>query len=100
MFLCFQETQRLLELRDKALNWVNECIWIADTSGSVLYINRGFTLVTGYEEKDVLGKKWDVIQVRISPPLSLHLGCIWSCFAMHARKASLLHFQHVRGSEV
>ena len=38
--LLSQEQQLLLELRDRALDFMSEGIWIADIGGSLLYANQ------------------------------------------------------------
>lgn len=53
-----QEQQLLLELRDRALDIMSEGIWIADTNGSLLYANHGFSAISGYPVHEIIGQPW------------------------------------------
>ena len=59
-----QEQQLLLELRDRALDFMNEGIWIADTGGSLLYANQGFSSISGYPVHEIVGQTWSFNKVR------------------------------------
>jgi len=58
-----QEQQMLLELRDRALDFMNEGIWIADTQGRLLYANQGFSMISGYPVPEIVGQPWYFNQV-------------------------------------
>ncbi len=53
----------LLELRDRALDFMNEGIWIADTQGRLLYANQGFSMISGYPVPEIVGQPWYFNQV-------------------------------------
>ena len=67
-----QEQQMLLELRDRALDFMNEGIWIADTQGRLLYANQGFSMTSGYPVPEIVGQPWYFNQVA-SVSVSLRL---------------------------
>ena len=58
----------LLELRDRALDFMNEGIWIADTQGRLLYANQGFSMISGYPVPEVVGQPWYFNQVQKTWP--------------------------------
>ena len=53
-----QEQQLSLELRDRALDFMIEGIWISDLGGSLLYANQGFAAISGYPVHEVVGQFW------------------------------------------
>jgi PAS domain-containing protein len=60
-----QEQERLLQLRNRALNYMSDGIFIADPSGAIMYTNQGFTKLTGYEQPEAVGQPWTFLLVRI-----------------------------------
>lgn len=58
------QEERLLELRNRALNYMSDGIFICDRQGSVLYTNQGFARLTGYEQRDAVGQPWTFLAVR------------------------------------
>ena len=59
------QEERLLELRNRALNYMSDGIFICDRQGSVLYTNQGFARLTGYEQRDAVGQPWTFLAVRV-----------------------------------
>ncbi len=59
-----QEEDRLLQLRDRALNFMTEGILIIDRQGLVLYVNQGFAAATGYSTEEAVGQPWYFLLVR------------------------------------
>ncbi len=57
------QEERLLELRNRALNYMSDGIFICDRQGLVLYTNQGFARLTGYEQKDAVGQPWTFLAV-------------------------------------
>lgn len=58
-----QQEERLLELRNRALNYMSDGIFICDRQGSVLYTNQGFARLTGYEQREAVGQPWSFLAV-------------------------------------
>ena len=75
------QEERLLELRNRALNYMSDGIFICDRQGSVLYTNQGFARLTGYEQRDAVGQPWTFLAVGSGP--NTHLS------------AALLRYQDV-----
>ncbi len=50
------ENRRRLQQADIALKQLAEGVLVADTEGKIVAVNRAFSEITGYEDKDVLGK--------------------------------------------
>lgn len=48
-----------LRLLGKVVAQINEAVIIADETGCTLWVNEGFTIITGYELADIIGKKPD-----------------------------------------
>ncbi|KAK9819724.1 hypothetical protein WJX72_001676 [[Myrmecia] bisecta] len=69
-----KEQQRLLELRGRALNYMKEGVWISDSSGTILYVNRGYTSLTGYTAEEAIGLNWEFIKGEETDDLSLELA--------------------------
>jgi diguanylate cyclase (GGDEF)-like protein/PAS domain S-box-containing protein len=46
----------------QVISTLDSPLYITDPSGVILYANPAFTLVTGYEEKEVLGKKSSILK--------------------------------------
>ena len=65
-----QQEERLLELRNRALNYMSDGIFICDRQGSVLYTNQGFARLTGYEQREAVGQPWSFLAV--CPPAQSH----------------------------
>lgn len=65
-----QEQERLLQLRNRALNYMSDGIFIADPCGSIMYTNQGFTRLTGYEQHEAVGQPWTYLLVRSQASLS------------------------------
>lgn len=61
------QEERLLELRNRALNYMSDGIFICDRQGSVLYTNQGFARLTGYEQRDAVGQPWTFLAVGSGP---------------------------------
>ena len=61
------QEERLLELRNRALNYMSDGIFICDRQGSVLYTNQGFARLTGYEQMDAVGRPWTFLAVGSGP---------------------------------
>jgi len=59
-----QEQQRMLQLRSRVLNFMSDGIFIADCDGSVLYTNQGFVKLTGYDQREAVGRPWTFLLVR------------------------------------
>ena len=59
-----QQEERLLELRNRALNYMSDGIFICDRQGSMLYTNQGFARLTGYEQREAVGRPWSFLAVR------------------------------------
>ena len=57
-----QEISEKLSLSDNVLQNIPESVMITDTKLNIIYINKAFTQVTGYKEKDILGKKTSVLK--------------------------------------
>ncbi len=51
-----KEAEKALLLRDKALNVAANAIIITNADGEIEWINKAFTKLSGYSEKEVLGK--------------------------------------------
>ncbi len=51
-----KEAEKALLLRDKALNATASAIIITDANGKIEWVNRAFTKLSGYTEKEALGK--------------------------------------------
>ena len=64
------QEERLLELRNRALNYMSDGIFIADPCGSIMYTNQGFTRLTGYEQHEAVGQPWTYLLVRSQASLS------------------------------
>ena len=58
-----QQEERLLELRNRALNYMSDGIFICDRQGSVLYTNQGFARLTGYGQREAVGQPWSFLAV-------------------------------------
>ncbi|KAK9834967.1 hypothetical protein WJX81_000233 [Elliptochloris bilobata] len=58
-----REQQRLLELRDRALNHIAGGIFIAawDT-GALVYVNQGFVRLTGFPADEAIGQPWTFLE--------------------------------------
>ena len=69
------QEERLLELRNRALNYMSDGIFICDRQGSVLYTNQGFARLTGYEQRDAVGQPWTFLAVRKRPVLRASVIC-------------------------
>ncbi len=48
-----------LKLLGKVIAQINEAVMVADNNGCILWTNEGFEKITGYELKEVIGKKPD-----------------------------------------
>ncbi len=48
-----------IKLLGKVVSQINEAVMISDNTGCILWINEGFTRITGYSLQDVIGKKPD-----------------------------------------
>ncbi len=51
-----------LRLREIALNAVSQGVVIADEHRRIIYANSGFTVLTGYEEQEILGRSCGMLQ--------------------------------------
>lgn len=59
-----EQTGRHLKLAKIAFDSTTEGIMIVNTAGELVGINQGYTLITGYEESDVLGQKPQIFRQR------------------------------------
>lgn len=59
-----QEQLRMLQLRSRVVNFMSDGIFIADCDGSVLYTNQGFVKLTGYHQREAVGRPWTFLLVR------------------------------------
>ena len=60
-----REQQRLLELRDAALNHMAGGIFIAAAdTGALVYVNQSFVRLTGFSAHEALGQPWTFLQAR------------------------------------
>ncbi|WP_158629920.1 bifunctional diguanylate cyclase/phosphodiesterase [Cohnella sp. AR92] len=50
------------ELASKALENIREGVIVTDREASIVWVNSSFTRMTGYEQKDVIGRKPNVLQ--------------------------------------
>ena len=66
-----REQQRLLELRDRALNHMAGGIFIAARdSGALVYVNQGFVRLTGFSANEAIGQPWTFLEARPCPSVS------------------------------
>lgn len=54
--------QNRLSLAEKIINHTIEGIMVTDTNGVIHTVNRSFTVVTGYDEKEAIGKKPNILK--------------------------------------
>jgi len=59
-----EQTGRHLKLAKIAFDSTTEGIMIVNTAGELVGINQGYTLITGYEESEVLGQKPQIFRQR------------------------------------
>lgn len=59
-----EQTGRHLKLAKIAFDSTTEGIMIVNTAGELIGINQGYTLITGYEESEVLGQKPQIFRQR------------------------------------
>ena len=52
-----------VKLLGKVMTQINEAVMIADNTGCILWINEGFTRITGYSLQEVVGKKPDTFLI-------------------------------------
>ena len=57
-----------VELLGQALELLGEGVCISDDHGDVMFVNRAFTHITGYEKDDVLGSDLNILQGEGSDP--------------------------------
>ncbi|HMO61501.1 MAG TPA: PAS domain S-box protein [Ferruginibacter sp.] len=50
-------TDKQVKLLGKVVSQINEAVIISDEQGFILWVNEGFTEITGYSMEEVLGKK-------------------------------------------
>ena len=56
-----KENELQLHKLSRAVEQTQESIIITDSQGVMEYVNPGFTKLTGYSEKEALGKTWDIL---------------------------------------
>ena len=59
--------ERDRDILAKALDTTRDLVMITDESNVILFVNRGFELLTGYKNDDVLGKTPEFLKVRAEP---------------------------------
>lgn len=55
-----------------------KCSAIADafhTGNPLVFVSEGLTELTGYKKEEMLGKKWDILQVEIEKGCESCLAC-------------------------
>ncbi|MFF2889871.1 PAS domain S-box protein [Paenibacillus sp. NPDC057967] len=57
----FEENRRMKEHLESFINHSNDAIHLMDLEGKVIQVNRAFEQLFGYEEAEVLGKKYPTI---------------------------------------
>lgn len=57
----FEENRRMREHLESFINHSNDAIHLMDLEGKVIQVNRAFEQLFGYEEADVLGKRFSTI---------------------------------------
>ena len=48
-------------LLSHAIMSINDCVFITNTEGDIIFINDTFCKTYGYDEEDILGKSWEII---------------------------------------
>ena len=66
-----KQKSEALRLRERALGEVSQGVLISDENRLAIYINAGFTGMTGYEEKDMLGRSCAILQGQGTNPATV-----------------------------
>ena len=57
-----RQAGELLRQRERALGEVSQGVLICDENRLITYINASFTKITGYEESEVIGREYSILQ--------------------------------------
>jgi PAS domain S-box-containing protein len=87
-----RRTKKELELLSGAIMSTNDCIYITDMQGKILFVNEAFCRTYGYTKAQILGKDGSILWTGGHP--HTHTGCVLGI--QTAGGASAVGFHHER----
>ncbi|MFZ4774088.1 MAG: response regulator [Terrimicrobiaceae bacterium] len=66
-----KQAGELLRQRERALGEVSQGVLICDENRLITYINASFTKITGYEESEVIGREYSILQGPETDPVTM-----------------------------
>ncbi len=66
-----KQAGELLRQRERALGEVSQGVLICDENRLITYINASFTKITGYEESEVIGREYSILQGPETDPATI-----------------------------
>jgi len=91
-----------LHLQTSALEAAANGIYITDRSGSIIWVNRAFTLLTGFSAEDAVGRNSRILKSGQHSPkfyanlwITISTGNVWQGELVNRRKDGSLYFEEM-----